>query len=491
MLENACRLLVLASATIVLALPPQAVAQTTPAAAPSDPLFAGLPEYQSQETGVPFYSKHYADDLDNYIRAKRAAAAACDRAAYDKIHRPIRVVQPDPAVSPAVHAARAGRDTANYDRTAADLTPPFPASCLPPTAATPPAQIGPGAAQAGAAANQDGLAGVPEYVSAETGIRFFWKANADSLDAWVRRKRAAAAKCDRQAYDQVLQAMLFPATSNQPDILAERVQRERASFARGKAEFTPPFPQPCVPLLSSSTPFSIFLIGGITAPTNTSSSVTGVDTFFGPGNFLIDTKAGAGGGAVTPLLGARGRWGTIPSGDSKEPLDRLSFFAEAGIQTGFGAQSFMQPFQRVSGFPQGFGSNAVTENFQIPIVAGIQIPIVQLAPTTPPVTLDLYGGITLDSWNHTLQGGEAGPGGRGFFNQNNRFTVDPTVGFGVNFPLGVPGLMVGFNGEVLFRPGSVVTVPSNGFPSETYYGTIAPQTNLLFMARFGYRFGAR
>jgi len=52
------------------------------------------------------------------------------------------------------------------------------------------------------------------------------------------------------------------------------------------------------------------------------------------------------------------------------------------------------------------------------------------------------------------------------------------------------GFLVGFNAELQFRPGSVVTAQSANFPSETYYSTVDPRTNLLLMARIGWSFGA-
>ena len=167
-------------------------------------------------------------------------------------------------------------------------------------------------------------------------------------------------------------------------------------------------------------------------------------------------------------------------------------FVEAGVQSSFGAQSFIQPFGGVSTTPQGFGSNTVKENFQVPILIGVGLPIT--SPGQTPIVLDLYGGITLDSWTQTLQGRESGaPGGLGFFGQNQRFTVDPTVGVGVRVPVGDIGfglpIIFGVNAEVQFRPGGVVTAPSANFPSETYYGTVNPTANMAIMGRIGIPFG--
>ena len=68
-------------------------------------------------------------------------------------------------------------------------------------------------------------------------------------------------------------------------------------------------------------------------------------------------------------------------------------------------------------------------------------------------------------------------------------------GVGVRLPIGDPGVgvpvILGLNAEFQFRPGSVVTAPSQNFPSETYYGTLNPTTNMLLMARIGIPLGGR
>lgn len=363
-----------------------------------------------------------------------------------------------------------------------------------------------------------GFVGIPEHTSKETGIPFFSKNRADKVDAGIAGARQAVADCNRAAYDSwngryrsaLNEEVHFAPYEPGNSIARAQDSKDIDNVWRGLNDNFPAYPDPCRPQSAANDaplgPWTAVLIGGGTVALNSSGYVTGVDTFFGSGNFLIDNRSNGASSSAVLLLGARIRhtWGDPLGGpiardryERKEPnySNRVSFFVESGVQTSFGAQSFLQPFGGVSGVPQGFGSNTVKENFQIPILIGVGLPLT--GPGQPPVFLDLYGGITLDSWSQTLQGREAGaPGGAGFFNQNNRFTVDPTIGAGVRMVVddlkgsGFPALVVGVGAELSFRQGSVVQAQSSNFPSESYYGTVGPQANLSFMARIGIPFGA-
>jgi hypothetical protein len=235
----------------------------------------------------------------------------------------------------------------------------------------------------------------------------------------------------------------------------------------------------------------VYAVGGGLIPFGTNGKVTGVDQTFGPGNFLISNQSG-GASSATPLFGARVHVPLLWKMYDEQHL-ALSVFFETGIQSGFAAQSFTQPFQNTSATAQDFGSSIVQEYLQIPILLGLTIPIVERS-TGPGILLDFYGGITLDSWAHILQGGEASvPGPPGFFGKNRRLDADPTVGVGMRMPVGdianLP-VILGINAEMQFRPGSVVAANSPNFPV-TYYGTVDPQANLAIMARIGIAFGGR
>ncbi len=356
-----------------------------------------------------------------------------------------------------------------------------------------------------------GFVGIPQNTSRETGIPFFSKRRADTVDVIIARARKAVAACESNDYTywkgryETERDKKYSGEESLP-ITKEQEARDMENMLRAYKDNFPAYPTPCPPESAATDsplgPWSAVLIGGGTVALNGSGAITGVDTFFGSGNFLIDNRSNGASSSTVPMLGGRIRhtwqnqdtFNDVVGSSLTNFWRRTSFFVESGAQTSFGAQSFLQSFSGVSGVPQGYGSNTVKENFQIPVLIGVGLPLT--GPGQPPVFLDLYGGITLDSWSQTLQGREAGaPGGAGFFNQNNRFTVDPTIGGGVRMVVsdikgsGFPALIVGVGAELSFRPGSAVQAQSSNFPSETYYGTVNAQANLSILARIGIPFG--
>jgi hypothetical protein len=175
---------------------------------------------------------------------------------------------------------------------------------------------------------------------------------------------------------------------------------------------------------------------------------------------------------------------------------RLGFtvFMETGVQSGLGKESFSQSFQNTSFTAGDFGSNVIREYLQIPLLIGVTVPFADRSGS-PAALLDIYAGITFDSWGQVLQGGEANaPGQQGFYGENRRFSADPTVGLGVRLPIGsidkgLP-LFFGLNAELQFRPGGEVSANSNNFAT-TYFGTVDPYANLAVVARLGIAFGGR
>ena len=239
----------------------------------------------------------------------------------------------------------------------------------------------------------------------------------------------------------------------------------------------------------------LYAVGGGFVPFGTNSNVTGVDqtlSFLGlDNNFQIGNQQG-GSSSTTALLGARVQVPFLWRMANEQHLS-FSVFFETGIQSGFAGQSFMQVFQNSSAFAGDYGTSTVSEFYQVPLLLGFTLPVGERSSGAPSLLFDVYGGLTLDSWQQTLQGAEANaPGQQGFYGQNRRFTVDPTVGIGLRVPVGdlsrdLP-FFFGVNAELQFRPGSVVTAPSQNFPV-TYYGTVDPHANLAVMARFGIAFG--
>jgi hypothetical protein len=234
----------------------------------------------------------------------------------------------------------------------------------------------------------------------------------------------------------------------------------------------------------------LYAVGGIFSPLSGRGTVSAIDLSDVPGATLSQS---GGAWSITPLLGARVH---VPLFWYMQDEQSLGFniFTEFGLQSGFGGVSVTQSFQNTSSTAADFGSNAIREYFQVPVLVGVTVPVADRSGS-PAVLLDLYGGVTLDSWSQVLQGGEANaPGQQGFYAENRRFSADPTVGAGVRIPLGSLGdglpLLFGLNAELQFRPGGTVTAISNNF-AVTYVGTADPQANLAVMARFGIAFGSR
>jgi hypothetical protein len=353
--------------------------------------------------------------------------------------------------------------------------------------------------------------GVPQHPSTETGVGFYFAADAQAVDRIARSMADAAARCDRAAYDQAqasgatLKANIQLAaqrTPNQYEPLQYRKDAEAVGAALDKAPRLSPSCTATVTPSGAPTgtamggpplkdygafgPIQVYAVGGVLAPIGGVGTVTGVEVA-GRGNV---TNVTGGTAAAVGMAGGRVR-GELPFARES---DTPSAFIEVGVQSSFGTQSFIQTFGQIGPRAQGYGSSTVVENLQVPLLAGISLPFTEITGAAP-VYLDLYGGVTLDSWTQTLQGAEAGAqaGGPGFFSQTQRFTVDPTVGAGFRVPLS-PGA-IGFpmilraNAEFQFRPGGVVMAQSGQFGSQTYWGTVNPIVNGVFFAGVGIPFG--
>jgi hypothetical protein len=232
----------------------------------------------------------------------------------------------------------------------------------------------------------------------------------------------------------------------------------------------------------------VYAVGGGLISFGTRGNVGAVDVT-DPTNTLISNQAG-GGSSATLFLGARVHVPLFWYMRDEQTL-AYNFFFETGIQSGFGAQSFIQSFQGTSSNALDFGTSTVREYFQIPLLLGVTVPIGGQRPL-PGVLLDFYGGITIDSWSLVLQGAENNaPGQQGFYAENRMYTADPTIGLGVRMPVGeladLP-VFLGVNAEVQFRPGTSVQTFSNNF-AVNYGSSVGPITNLAVMARIGVAFG--
>ncbi len=366
-------------------------------------------------------------------------------------------------------------------------------------------QSSPAFAQGKPASGDVGFIGLPEYTSSETGVGFFSKADAQRADDYFGDARNAIAKCDRQAYDRAnfsLQIARVEISDPNPAAANAKAHADYEAFQAVRSQL-PPFPNPCNRPVHQggdrSHPYSFALLGGGMVNLANSANVTGVDTFT-PGNFLIDNRSTNSAGAVTGMFGMRAaltkQLNAFVERQLQESKSRnapyVSVFVETGIQTAFGANSLVQSFQNVNTTPQGTGQQTVRENVQVPLLVGLSIPLTDGTVVAPPF-LNIYGGVTFDSWTHSIAGREGGaPNGPGFNASNSRFTADPTAGVGLRVPINPRyNFWIGLNTEVQFRPGSVVQAQSPNFPSQTYYGTIDSHANVLVFGQIGWSFGSR
>jgi hypothetical protein len=251
-------------------------------------------------------------------------------------------------------------------------------------------------------------------------------------------------------------------------------------------------------------------------PARGGSNVTGFDDLAGPDSLHVHNSITA----PYHAIGLSGRlylYDLFTNGGPPGPLGGLGVFGEAGVDFFFG-RSHVAAFQGVNTFPQGFGEHIQRAIWAVNVAIGIAIPIgvspfmdgVYVSSAAGDggqpdactggacavprnVMLDLYVGAAITNRTHKLQGNEAGagPGALPFYAETNRTTIDPKVGLGVRVPFAVgdgPAMFFGLNGELIWRPGSVVTAPSRNFPSQTYYGTIDPWVDFSVSARLGVSF---
>jgi len=236
----------------------------------------------------------------------------------------------------------------------------------------------------------------------------------------------------------------------------------------------------------------VYAIGGAFIPSARSGTASAFDATDEPDNLPTYSQSG-GSSSAKALLGARVHVPMLWYMRDEQNLG-FSVFFETGFQSGLGRDSFSQSFQNTSLTAGDVGTSTVREYFQIPLLVGVTIPFAE-RNGSPRALFDLYGGVTIDSWSQVVQGFESNAGGeQGFYQENRRFTFDPTVGIGLRTPVGSLGaglpLFFGLNAELQFRPGSTTSAISENF-AVSYFGSVQPQTNLLVLARFGIAFGSR
>jgi hypothetical protein len=522
-----------------------ASAGTAPASAQwNGPLWVGVPQHVSAATGVAFFFADDASAMDRVARARADAAARCDRTAYqqavaegnklradieaaaqrtDDQYEPLQYRRDAAAVASALEKAPAlppsctggsgpgaspSPPATRQAPQTARATAPAPVPSNPAAAPTPPASAAatPGKPQAGeTSAAIDRAAPVPRTPADADAGPAATRATPTPIAAPLHRTTTATAgpPTERSAGTDGLTlpaaAETAPAGAvpglGPPVAIAAAPGTgvsgpTSAPVATATIPAAPPASAVRQPLPSES--YSVFgavqlyALGGALAPLGRVGNLTGV-SIASPADVVGVTGGTA---ATVGLAGARLR-AELPLADrSGAP----SAFFEAGVQFSFGTQSFIQTFSQIGGQAQAYGSSTVSENFQIPLLAGFSLPFTEITPAAP-VHLDLYGGVTLDSWTQTLQGAEAGApgGGPGFFGQSRRFTIDPTVGAGFRVPLradalGVP-LILRAGAEFQFRPAGVLPVQSGQFGGQTYWSTVDSGVDVAFVGGVGIPLG--
>jgi hypothetical protein len=342
------------------------------------------------------------------------------------------------------------------------------------------------------------LIDLPPSHSPDADLSFYDGWNKHFVDYYFREAKAAVARCDRVEFDKMKRGL--------ENSLRDQVQKlndsvRRSALGRGNPPPTATdirrldhdviqlqkalekmgnFEDRCPPPKQVGGLFELFLQGGGTASLQAVGFFQSLDSFPPPEQI---TRSG-GAAQTTALFGGGVRVNVVKVNPT--------IFFETRFQTAFGATSFQQTFA-LSGpntpATAPFGESLVRENWGIPLLLGATWSLGSFGREGPEVGLDVYGGITISSWSQSLRGGEAGAAGTpAFAAERDRTTVDPTFGLGLRFP--VVGLTLGVYGEVSFREGGSLTVPSPSNAYLSYTGSIDSRVTSSLMVRVSIPLGA-
>jgi hypothetical protein len=526
--------------------------------------FVGIPEHTSTESGIPYFNEVNARAVDQAYAGMQAAIARCDMTAYFVALNGIAAASE--RMMSALGTPQNIRDV-QLLREAAIRRPLFPSPC-PPVVAAAPGSLRTTAERLHAQTTMPSAplsvaeqAGLPGVTVRGTPFAVYDTRTAERASRIIADARRAAAACDAAALERAMNeysALISDAGAGKPgetsdqlaqrrnsvDILGRLYQLEfpkQVDCPRPAGQATTPTPgttpAPGMPPATTPAPGATPVPGMPAPPADRRTGMlpggpmfelaavfTGFHPAMGGLNVTgFDLLAGAAAkdfllANTTPYhaLGLAGRFYCYDLFGQGGPLPGAGVFAELGADF-FLNRSHYQTFQRVNGFPQGFGEHVLVNNWAVNVALGIAIPI----GTSPfmggvfvgaaqdggqpdactggacavsrNVMLDLYVGAAISNRTHTLQGNEAGAGAGAiaFYAQTNRTTIDPRIGVGVRLPFAVgggPAMFAGLNSEVTWRPGSVVAAQSRNFPSQAYYGTVDPGVDFSVSARLGISF---
>ena len=165
---------------------------------------------------------------------------------------------------------------------------------------------GPSIAQSG---GLEDTGGVPENTIPGTSIPLFNAAWASEIGRILARLKDAAAECDKYAFDAALAAYneiihYAPPLVSRQDYARQKADQRTLERYRNTSPDFPVYPASCAPksLIDILLPGGLWLLGGSVIGMNGTGASTGVDTFFGPGGYLVDNRPASGAKKVsTPV----------------------------------------------------------------------------------------------------------------------------------------------------------------------------------------------
>lgn len=216
--------------------------------------------------------------------------------------------------------------------------------------------------------------------------------------------------------------------------------------------------------------FQIFIQGGARSSPADESTFSGIDSFFGPDDLIVDHRSLS--FDSTGFAGAGFRI-YAPSG----PLLGLSILP---IVQPFAGASFIKFFDEdqraafadVSTFG-ATGTAVFSQSFAVPLVVGTSLPLTSIGINLPGVSLEYFSGVDISEHEFRFDLTEgAAPGGVSTFASASETTVRPLMGVGVQVRAGtlagIGGITLGANATAVFPNDFVVSARSTNFTFQSY-----------------------
>ena len=158
----------------------------------------------------------------------------------------------------------------------------------------------------------------------------------------------------------------------------------------------------------------------------------------------------------------------------------LQFLWRTGVIAGIGDSS--ERVTNVSAVPRFDGTVTGQIDWQVPLLAGLQIPLTELGQTPGSISLEVFGGLNITGRRAGFSGREMGaPAGLGIDASSHWTSYDPAVGVGLQYGLGVVAdrlVSAGVSVVVSQTSKHNFSVPSPNFPSQTYFMNTPSQTEV-------------